>query len=97
MIVRRVSYYRRSGTDWEGWLKANVSTMRGVTGMRKVEFLQSVNNPEETTALMYFDSQQALDDYKTSEVYQELVESLTSELLDTSKPVTEEIFTVLDM
>jgi quinol monooxygenase YgiN len=97
MIVRRVSYSRRSGTDWEGWLKANASAMRSVTGMRKVEFLQSVSNPEETTALMYFDSQQALDDYKTSGLYQELVESLTSELLDTSKPVTEEIFTVLDM
>jgi hypothetical protein len=97
MIVRRISYSRRSGTDWVGWLKANASAMRGVTGMRKVAFLQSVSNPEETTAMMYFDSQQALDNYKASKTYQDLVKSLTTELLDTSKPVTEEIFNVIDI
>ena len=56
-----------------------------------------VNEPKQTTAMMYFDSQQALDNYKASKTFQDLVESLTTELLDKSKPVTEEIFKIIDI
>lgn len=46
MIVRRVTYTCKTGKDMMKWIKANSQWLRGVNGMRRVEFIRSRDNPE---------------------------------------------------
>ncbi|MHA2163892.1 MAG: hypothetical protein ACXABF_15870 [Candidatus Thorarchaeota archaeon] len=96
MSLRRISYHVREGEDAEGWIRDHAAEMRGVDGMERVEFLRSESEPSQWTALMYFASSKKLEEYKSTGPYTALVGSLR-EILDESKPVTEEIFKPTDL
>lgn len=97
MIVRLVSYHALSGKDVQGWLRGVASEVRGVTGMRHVEFMRSLADPSQYAAAMHFQAKADLDNYKATGPYQSLVKSLRQAWLDESKPVNEQIFEVLDI
>jgi len=96
VIVRRISYMAKPGKDMMEWIKNNCQAIRGVDGMRKVEFIRSNANPDEWGALMYFHKMKYLEKYKESGPYKDLVKSL-SEYADMTKPITDEVFDYLDI
>ena len=81
MVIRIITYHALPGKDVERWMQTSASELRGVKGMRRVEFIRSQS------------------DYKEAQkgTYQTLVRSLRESWLDESKPVTEQIFEVLDI
>ena len=99
MIIRIITYHALEGKDVEGWMKDVVSELRGVKGMRHTEFIQSQSDPSQYGAIMYFKNKANLDNYKENQAgtYQTLVRSIRESWLDDSKPVTEQIFEVLDI
>jgi quinol monooxygenase YgiN len=96
MIVRRISYMVKPGKDMMEWIQDNCQAIRAVKGMRKTEFLKSKGNPGEWGALMYFQDDAALKEYKESGPYKDLVTSL-SEYADMNKPVKDEVFDYLEV
>ena len=44
MICRLVLYHALPGTDPMAWLKAHAADIRGVPGMRYVDFVQSLDD-----------------------------------------------------
>jgi hypothetical protein len=97
MILRRVAYHSLPNRDNVGWIKANAPMIRGVSGLQRVEFIHSTDDPNLWGALMYFDSMDDLTQYKTSEVYKSLLQSLTEALLDPDKPVIDGVFDIVDL
>ena len=97
MIIRVVSYIARPDEDVEGWAQGVASELRGMPGLRHLEFVRSQSNPSEYGAVMYFKTMEDIDNYKTSEFYQKFVQELRETWLDESKPSTEQIFEVLDI
>ncbi len=99
MIVRVITYHALPGKDVERWMQTSASELRGVKGVRRVEFVRSQSNPSQYGSIMLFRNQADLDDYKEKQAgtYQTLVRSIRETWLDESKPVTEEIFEVLDI
>ena len=45
MIVRLVTYRALPDKDVEGWMRDIASELRGVSGMRHVEFVRSLSDP----------------------------------------------------
>lgn len=97
MIIRLITYHALPDKDVEGWLRGTASELRGVPGMRRVEFVRSHSDPTQYGAVMYFRTKEDLDNYKATGSYQRLVESLREAWLDESKPVNEQILEVLDI
>ena len=97
MIVRVITYYALPDRDVEGWIQSIAADLRGVSGMRRVEFVRSQSDPSQWGALMYFRTKEDLQDYRTTGPYQRLVQSLREVWLDTSKPVNDQILEVLDI
>ena len=96
MIVRRVTYTSKTGKDMMKWIKANSQWLRGVYGMRRVEFIRSRDNPEVWGAYFYFNELKDLETYKVSGPYKDIVKSL-SEYADMKKPVVDEVFDYLEV
>ena len=99
MIIRVITYHALPGKDVERWMRTSASELRGVQGMRRVEFIRSQSNPSQYGAIMHFRNKAHLDNYKENQTgtYQTLVRSIREDWLDASKPVTEEFFEVLDI
>lgn len=97
MIIRVVTYHALPDKDVEGWAKGIASEMRGVLGVRQVEFVRSPSDPSQYGAVMHFTTKEDLDNYKATGPYRTLVQSLREAWLDESKPVGEQIFEVLDI
>jgi hypothetical protein len=99
MIIRIITYHALPGKDVERWMQISASELRGVKGMRRVEFVRSQSDPTQYGATMHFRNKATLDNCKENQAgtYQTLVRSLRESWLDESKPVTEEIFEVLDI
>jgi heme-degrading monooxygenase HmoA len=97
MIIRNVTYHSRPGSDPEGWLQGIASEIRGVPGMRHVTFMKSTSDPSLYCAIMRFRTMDDLEAYKDTGPYKSLVESLTESWLDTSKPVSDTVYEVLDV
>ncbi len=99
MIIRIITYHALPGKDVERWMQISASELRGVKGMRRVEFVRSQSDPTQYGAIMHFRNKATLDNYKENQAgtYQTLVRSLRESWLDESKPVTEQIFEVLDI
>jgi hypothetical protein len=96
MIVRRVTYTCKTGKDMMKWIKANSQWLRGVDGMRRVEFIRSRDNPEVWGAYFYFNELKDLETYKSSGPYKDIVKSL-SEYADMKKPIVDEVFDYLEV
>ena len=96
MIIRLIAYHARSGTDVVAWAREHAAEIRGVPGMRKVEFVHSIDDPSLWGATMHFRTNEDLKIYKTTGAYKGLVESLTKAFLDKTKPVNEQLFEVID-
>lgn len=97
MIVRLITYHALPDKDVEGWFESSATELRGVQGMRRVEFARSRSDPSQWGALMYFRTQEDLDNYKATGPYQSLVQSLREAWLDESKPVNDQVFEILDL
>ena len=99
MILRIITYHALPGRDVERWMQTSASELRGVKGMRCVEFIRSQSDPSQYGAIMCFKNKANLDNYKENQAgtYQTLVRSIRESWLDESKPVTEQIFEVLDI
>jgi len=96
MIIRVAIYHALPGKDVEGWMQSTASTVRGVQGLRRVEFIRSADDPLQYGLVMLFDSEQDLQAYKSSQVYERLVEGLQEAWADSSKPVSAQVFQLLD-
>ncbi len=99
MIIRAVTYHALQGKDVEKWMKTSSSEIRGVKGVRRVEFIRSKSDASQYGAVMLFRNKSDLDNYKKEQAgtYQTLVRSIRETWLDNSKPVTEQIFEILDI
>ena len=97
MICRLVLYHALPNTDPMTWLKDHAADIRGVPGMRYVDFVQSLDDPTQWGAIMSFHTKAELEMYKSKGAYQHLVESLSQAFLDKSKPVTDLIFDLKDV
>jgi hypothetical protein len=99
MIVRVVTYHALQGKDVEKWMNTSTSEIRGVQGVRRVEFIRSKSDPSQYGAIMLFRNKADLDNYQEEQAgtYQTLVRSIRETWLDHSKPVTEQIFEILDI
>ena len=99
MIIRVITYHALAGKDVLRWMQTSASELRGVKGMRRVEFVRSQSDPSQYGAIMNFRNKENLDNYIENQTgtYQALVRSLRENWLDESKPVTEHIFEVLDI
>jgi hypothetical protein len=99
MIIRVVKYHALRGKDVEKWMETSASELRGVKGVRRVEFFRSQSDPSQYGAIMLFRNKADLDNYKEEQAgtYQNLVRSVRETWCDTSKPVTEQIYEILDI
>jgi hypothetical protein len=80
-------------------MKTSASKLRGVKGVRRVEFFRSKSDPSQYGAIMLFRNKADLDNYKEEQAgtYQTLVRSVRETWCDNSKPGTGQIFEILDI
>jgi hypothetical protein len=99
MIVRVVTYHALQGKNVEKWMETTASELRGVKGMRRVEFIRNQSDPSQYGAIMLFRNQADLDRYKEEQAgtYQTLVKSIRETWLDSSQPVIEQFYEILDI
>ena len=99
MIIRVATYHALQGKDVEKWMNTSTSEIRGIQGVRRVEFIRSKSDPSQYGVIMLFRSTADLDTYKEEQAgtYQTLVRSIRETWWDDSKPVTEQIFEILDI
>ena len=99
MIIRVVTYHALQGKDVEKWMETSASELRGVKGVRRIEFFRSQSDPSQYGAIMVFRKKADLDNYKEEQtgIYQNMVRSVRENWCDNSKPVTEQIFEILDI
>ena len=53
MIIRLVTYHALDGKDVERWMQTSALELRGVEGMRHVEFIRSKTNPSQYLSLIH--------------------------------------------
>ncbi len=99
MIIRIVIYHSLQDKDVEKWMRSSAAELRGVKGVRRVEFFRSQNDPSQYGAIMLFRTRADLDNYKEEQsgTYQTMVRSIRENWMDHSKPVVEKIFEILDI
>ncbi len=99
MIIRLVTYHAIDGKDVERWMQTIALELRGVKGMRHLEFIRSKTNPSQYGAVMHFRTIEDLDNYKNKEsvTYQKLVRSTREKWMDKTKPVNELVSEILDI
>jgi hypothetical protein len=99
MIARVVTYHAIQGEDAEKWMKTSASQLRGVKGVRRVDFIRNQSDPSQCGAIMLFRDKADLDNYKEEQsgTYQTLVRHIRETWVDNSKPVTEQIYEILDI
>ena len=99
MIMRIVTYHALPGSTVEKWMDTSASELRGVRGVRRAEFFRNLNDPSKYGAIILFRTKADLYRYKEEQAgtYQKLVRSVRETWCDNSKPVTEEIYEILDI
>lgn len=97
MIIRIVTYHALPDKDAEGWAHGIASEVRSTPGLRHIDFLRSDSDPTQYGSVWHFSTKEELDSYKNSGTYQQLVTSLRESWLDTSKPIIEQVFEILDI
>ena len=99
MIIRLVTYHAIDGKDVERWMQTSALELRGVKGMRHLEFIRSKTNSSQYGAITHFRTIEDLENYKSKEsgTYQTLVRSMRETWMDKTKPVNERVFEILDI
>jgi heme-degrading monooxygenase HmoA len=99
MVIRVVTYHSLQGKDVEKWMETSASELRGVKGVRRVEFFRNQSDPSQYGAIILFRSKADLDNYKEEQsgTYQSLVRSVRENWCDNSKPVVEQVYEILDI
>lgn len=99
MIVRVITYYALQDKDVEKWMETSASELRGVKGVRRVEFFRNHSDPHQYGAMMLFRNKADLENYKEEQAgtYQKLVRSVLETWCDNSKPASEQIYEILDI
>ena len=99
MIMRVVTYHAIQDKDFITWMETSASELRGVKGVRRVEFFRNQSDPSQCGAIMLFKSKADIENYKEEQAgtYQKLVRSLRETWCDNSKPVTEQFYEILDI
>ena len=99
MIMRVVTYHALQDKDVERWMETSASEIRGVKGVRRVEFFRNQEDPSQYGAIILFRSKADLCNYKEEQsgTYQKLVRSVRETWCDNSKPVTEKFYEILDI
>jgi len=99
MIIRLVTYHALDDKDVERWMQTSAAELRSVKGMRHLEFIRSKTNSSQYGAIMHFRTIEDLDNYKRKEsgTYQTLVRSIRETWMDDTKPVSEQVFEILDI
>ena len=99
MFIRIVSYHALHDKDVEKWMQTSASELRGVKGVRRVEYFRNKDDPSQYGAIMLFSTKEDLENYKKEQAgtYQTLVRSIRETWMDDSKPVVEQIFELLDI
>lgn len=99
MIMRVATYHALQGKDVEKWMETSASELRGVKGVRRVEFFRNQSEPSQYGAIILFRSKADLGRYKEEQsgTYQKLVRSVRETWCDNSKPVTEQFYEILDI
>jgi hypothetical protein len=97
MIIRLVLYHARSDSDPLAWVEEHGDEIRGFPGIRRVDFVQSKEDPSRWGATMHFSSKAELEVYKESMLFKRILESLTEEVVDSAKPVYEHLFELVDV
>jgi hypothetical protein len=69
MIIRVVTYHAIQGKDVEKWMETSASELRGVRGVRRVEFFRNHSDPSEYGAIMLFRNTADLDHYQRISIY----------------------------
>jgi hypothetical protein len=75
------------------------SFIRGVKGVRRIEFFRDHSDPSQYGAIMLFRDKADLDNYKEEQAgtYQILIRRIRESWVDSSKPVVEQIYEFLDI
>ena len=99
MIIRLVTYHAIDEKDVECWMQTSALELRCVPGVRHLEFIRSKTNSSQYGAIMHFRTIEDLNNYKSKEsgTYQKLVHSIRETWMDSTKPVNEQVFEILDI
>lgn len=95
MIVRTVSYGAESVKAVKVWLRDRAVGVDEVVGLERVDFV-SQDNPPRAGAIMYFESAEDLRQYRSSERFEWLRESIEQSWEDRSQERREEIYRLID-
>ena len=95
MIIRVVAYHALPDKDVLAWIKRTAQVLRGEEGLRQVEFMHSTSDPSLWGAVEHYGSIEDLEAYylRRNERYNEMQDTW----VDTSKPVHEHIYELLDI
>ncbi|MDJ0811260.1 MAG: hypothetical protein QNJ01_14255 [Desulfobacterales bacterium] len=99
MFMRVVTYHALPGKKVEKWMETSASELRGVNGVRRAEFFRNSSDESQYGAIILFRNKADLYKYKEEQAgtYQKLVRSVRETWCDNSKPVTEQIYEILDI
>lgn len=95
MIVRVVLYEATSRQDVRTWLDEHAAELDRVPGLDRVEFIGD-GDPARAGAVMYFESPEELRQYKASERYRWLRESIEDSWGEGDGPIRDAVYRVLE-
>jgi len=95
LIIRHIAYHAKPDRDVTAWMKRIAPVLRGEEGLRQVEFMRSTSDPSIWGAVEHYGSMEELEAYyrRREERYNEMVDTW----VDTSKPIYEHIYELLDI
>jgi len=95
LIIRVVAYHALPDKDVLAWIKRTAPQLRGEEGLRQVEFMRSTSDSSLWGAVEHYGSMEDLDAYYRRR--KERYKDMQSTWVDTSKPVYEHIYELLDI
>ncbi|MFQ5690875.1 MAG: hypothetical protein ACE5HQ_11445 [Gemmatimonadota bacterium] len=96
MIVRVVTYPAEPLDTAKEWTREHGPEVRGAPGVREAYFI-SREQPAQIGAIQLFDSRADLRRYTEGDVYQRLYRSLRDRLGPETRPLTEEVYEVIEV
>lgn len=95
LIIRVVAYHALPDRDVMAWMKRNAPVLRGEEGLRQVELMRSTTDPSLWGAVEHYGSMEDLEAYylRREKRYKEMHDTW----VDTSKPIHEHIYELLDI